>query len=162
MMAANNQSYNHQSYNQPQEQASYAPYGPPQTSYDQSYQGQGEPAKYEIQGQIQGGQRGQSFMVHPGLGKVQGPNNGGEQDNGKEMVPYPVYVRPYDDELPQVTWKKNPAEPFGTLTIVKGEDKMIVKVPMKNDRLLPRTNYPIEVGSVIFFAVIAALMWLYL
>ena len=125
-----------------------------------SYQGQPEQGSYQSQGQLQG-QPGQSFMVHPGLGKVQGPAAEGEGENGKEVVPYPVYVRPYDDELPQVTWKKNPAEPFGTLTIVKGEDKMIVKVPMKNDRILPRTNYPVEVGSVMVFAAIAVIMWMY-
>ena len=99
-------------------------------------------------------------MVHPQLGKVQGP----DMEDGKEKkeeVPYPVYIRPYDDDLPQVTWKKNPTEPFGTLTILKGEDKMIVKVPMKNDRILPRTNYPVEAVTIVLFLAIAAILWKY-
>ena len=97
------------------------------------------------------------MMVHPQLGQVKGPQE--EEEEVREEVPYPVYIRPYDDELPQVTWKKNAKEPFGTLTIVKGEDKMIVKVPMKDDRILPRTNYPVEIGTVLLFLIIAAVMW---
>jgi len=98
------------------------------------------------------------FMTHPQLGTVKGPQEN-EEEGFKEELPYPVYIRPYDDELPQVTWRKNPLENFGTLTIVKGEDKMIVKVPMKNDRILPRTNYPVEVITVFLFAVVAILIW---
>ena len=117
----------------------------------------------QLQPQQQTQQQGQRFMVHPGLGKVQGSESMQQnQGAGREEVPYPVYVRPYDDELPTVTWKKNPADPFGTLTIVKGEDKMIVKVPMKNDRILPRTNYPVEVGTFFIFLVCAFLLWKYL
>ncbi len=97
------------------------------------------------------------MMIHPQLGKVKGPPEDLGED--KEEVPYPVYIRPYDDDLPQVTWKKNPREPFGTLTIVKGEDKMIVKVPIKDDRILPRTNYPVELGTVLLFIIIAVVMW---
>ena len=120
-------------------------------------------AKNDQQQQMHHHQQSQNFMVHPGLGKVQGSQGMQQQGaEGKEEVPYPVYVRPYDDELPTVTWKKNPAEPFGTLTIVKGEDKMIVKVPMKNDRILPRTNYPVEVGTFFIFLVCAFLLWKYL
>ena len=99
------------------------------------------------------------MMIHPQLGKVQGPPPEEDEALAKEEVPYPVYIRPYDDELPQVTWKKNPSEPFGTLKIVKGENTMIVKVPLKNDRILPRTNYPVEVLTVLLFLIIAAVMW---
>jgi len=97
------------------------------------------------------------YMTHPQLGTVRGPQAMEEED--KQALPYPVYIRPYDDELPQVTWRKNPLEPFGTLTIVKGEDKMIVKVPMKDDRVLPKTNYPVELATICVFAMVAFFIW---
>ncbi len=98
-----------------------------------------------------------TMMVHPQMGQVKGPQE--EEEEVREEVPYPVYIRPYDDELPHVSWKKNPSDPFGTLQIVKGEDKMIVKVPMKDDRILPRVNYPVEIGTVAVFLIVGYLVW---
>ncbi len=99
-------------------------------------------------------------MVHPQLGQVKGPPSERiPSEEVREEAPYPVYIRPYDDDLPQVTWRKHPMDAFGTLTIVKGEEKMVVKVPIESPRFLPRTNYPVEISTVIIFFVIAAVVW---
>ncbi len=100
----------------------------------------------------------QRMMLHPQMGKVKGP---GEDQGGddREEVPYPIYIRPYDDELPQVSWKKNAKDPFGTLKITRGENTMVVKVPIKDDRILPRLSYPTEILAFLVFVGIAVVVW---